>query len=249
MPETMENVRGRVNIELVHQEKRLKKIVAKPSFHRVTIFNEDLAAVQCLKTEIKLDKPIYVGFAILDLSKTLMYEFHYDHIKSKYSKAELCFTDTDSLLYDIQTEDVYADMANDQDLYDTSDYPKTHALHCTTNKKVIGKMKDEMAGSPIEEFVGLRSKMYSIKCGGVEKKVAKGIKRSAIKHDLKHALYRDVLFDEKCSRATMRMIRSKKHKLFSVVTNKLGLWPFDDKRFVLDDKKTTLAFGHYSTRM
>lgn len=245
---TMENVRSRVDIELVHKAKRLKKIVAKPKFHRVSIFNEDLAAVQCMKTEIELNKPIYVGFAILDVSKTLMYDFHYEYIKHKYgAKAQLCFTDTDSLLYDIQTEDVYTDMAGDSDLYDTSNYPDGHALHSTTNKKVIGKMKDEMGGSPIEEFVGLRSKMYSIKCGGIEKKVAKGIKRATIKHELRHAMYRDVLLEEQVSRSTVRMIRSKKHELFSVVTNKLGLSPYDDKRFVLDDKVTTLPYGHFST--
>ena len=106
-------------------------------------------------------------------------------------------------------------------------------------------MKDETAGRPIKEFVGLRSKMYSLKCGGVEKKTAKGIKRSAIKHSLKHAMYKDVLLTESVTQVTMRLIRSKAHKLFSYVANKLALSPYDDKRYVMDDKTTTRAHGHY----
>lgn len=243
---TMENVRGRVNIELVHVPKRIKRIAAMPSFHRVTIFNKDLVAAHRLKTRIELNKPIYVGFAILDVSKTLMYDFHYNYIKSKYGNAaELCFTDTDSLLYDIQTPDIYSDMKQDEDMFDTSDYPADHPLHNLTNKKVIGKMKDETASVPIEEFVGLRSKMYSLKCGGVEKKTAKGIKRAAIRNSLRHAMYKDVLLKEEVTYATMRTIRSHSHQLYSILVNKRALSPYDDKRFVLNNKYSTRAFGHF----
>ena len=134
---TMENVRGRKQIELVHTEKRMKKIAAKPNFHRVDIFNEDLAAAHCLKTTIMLDKPIYVGFAILDLSKLLMYDFHYGHIKTKYGNdAQLCFTDTDSLLYDVKCNDIYQDMKLDTNMFDFSDYPADHPVFNVTNKKV-----------------------------------------------------------------------------------------------------------------
>ena len=134
---TMENVRGCKEIELVHTEKRMKKIAAKPNFHRVDIFNEDLAAAHCLKTTIMLDKPIYVGFAILDLSKLLMYDFHYGYIKTKYGNdAQLCFTDTDSLLYDFKCDDIYRDMSLDANMCDFSDYPTDHPLFNITNKKV-----------------------------------------------------------------------------------------------------------------
>ena len=107
---TMENVRKRINVELVHKEKRLKKLVAKPTFRNFKIFTEDLTAVQLFQSNLLFNKPIQVGFSILDLSKTLMYEFHYDYIKEKYPEAKLLFTDTDSLCYDIPTEDIYKDM-------------------------------------------------------------------------------------------------------------------------------------------
>ena len=243
---TMENVRGRQNLELVHTERRLKKVAAKPSFNRVYIFNKDLVAAHCVKTKIELNKPIYVGFAILDLSKTLMYSFHYDYIKTRYgNNAQLCFTDTDSLLYDVKTADIYKDMAKDADKFDTSDYPTDHALHSVTNKKVLGKMKDETAGVPIKEFVGLRSKMYSIRHGRVEKKTAKGIRKATIRKDLRHAMYKDTLFNEAVTQATMRAIRSVNHELYSVVCSKRALSPYDDKRYVLDDKFSTRAHGHY----
>ena len=144
--------------------------MAKPTFHRFKIFNEGLVGVQLLQVDLMLNKPIQVGFLILDLSKTLMYKSHYDYIKEKYPKAKLLFTDTDSLCYDIPTEDIYKDMEQDAHLFDTSDYPKEHFLHSTVNKKVLGKMKDETAGVPIEEFVGLRPKMYSLMYGGGNEK-------------------------------------------------------------------------------
>lgn len=91
----MENLRKRRDIELVHKEKRLKKLVCKPSFHAFSIFAEDLAAVEKLKTTLKLDKPIYCGFTILDVSKTLLFEHHYEYIVPKYGNAaKLLFTDT-----------------------------------------------------------------------------------------------------------------------------------------------------------
>ena len=175
---TMENKRKRSDIQLVNNEARMKKLVSKPSFKSFRIFNEDLAGVHMLKTNLVLDKPIYVGAAVLDLSKILMYEFHYNYVVSKYgANAKLLFTDTDSLCYEIQTGDVYKDMFVDRYLYDTSDYDVTHYLYSTENKKVIGKMKDECCGKVVEEFVGLRSKMYSLLYEGEEKKTAKGIKK------------------------------------------------------------------------
>ena len=243
---TMENVRGRKNIELVHTEKRMKKVAAKANFTSFTIFNKDLVAAHCLKSTILLNKPIFVGFAILDLSKLLMYDFHYGYIKKKYgSDAELCFTDTDSLLYDIKCKDIYKDMQEDNDMFDFSDYPHDHPLFNATNKKVLGKMKDETAGVPITEFVGLRSKMYSLRVGAKEKKTAKGIKKSVIRKHLNHAAYRDVLLKEKMTRATMNLIRSKRHQIFSITSQKIALSSYDDKRYVLGNKFTTRAHGHY----
>ena len=243
---TMENVRSHVNIELVNTEKDVKRLSRKPSFKTFNIINEDLASVQMKPTTVRLFKPIYVGFSILDISKILMFEFHYDVVKPRYGEnAKLCFTDTDSLLYSIQTKDVYDDMLQQRHLYDTSDYPKEHVLYCEINKKVLGKMKDECAGQPIREFVGLRSKMYSFCVGKVEKKTAKGIKKAVVKSKLRHEMYRDVPLNESQNHASMRFIRSFNHKLYSVRTTKKALVPYDDKRFVLNDKVTTRPYGHY----
>ena len=106
-------------------------------------------------------------------------------------------------------------------------------------------MKDETASVPIKEFIGLRSKMYSISYGGgIEKKTAKGIKKSTIRQSLRHAMYKDALFQEMVTQATMRVIRSLNHQLYSMVCNKKALSPYDDKRYVLNDKFTTRAHGH-----
>ena len=119
------------------------------------------------KTELKFNKPVYLGMCIIDSSKTLMYDFHYNYIKRKYEdKAKLLFTDTDSLMYDIQTEDFYADISADvKDRSQTSDYPPNHpsGIPSEFNKKVLGMFKDEAAGNIIDEFVGLRAKLYSYK--------------------------------------------------------------------------------------
>ena len=244
---TMENVRKRIDLQLVNEESALEKLTGRPQFKCTRIINADLVSVQSLVKKVKINKPIYVGFCILDISKTLMYEFHYSVIKSMYNdKAKLCFTDTDSLFYHIETEDIDQDMLNSIHLYDTSDYPTQHVLHSSEIKKVLGKMKDEMAGKIIEEFVGLRSKMYSLKTiEGVEKKTAKGIKRSTIRQKLRHDMYRDCLFSSSRTYETVRNIRSINHEIFTVKQTKLALSSFDDKRYVLNDQFSTNAHGHF----
>ena len=159
---TMENIRKRVDVRLVTDKKQLLKMAAKPTYVSCKIFNKNLVAVHKIKETLTLKTPAYVSMCILDLSKTLMYDFHYNYIKKKYGKkAQLLFTDTDSLCYEIEAEDVYQDFWNDKDQFDNSDYPKNSQYFDHTNKKVIGKFKDEASGIPILEFVGLRSKMYS----------------------------------------------------------------------------------------
>ena len=143
------------------------KLTSKPNFERLTIFDENLVAVHMKKTEVYFNKPIYVGQAILDLSKTLMSDFHYNYIRKKYgNKAELLFTDTDSLMYLIQTEDFYKDIKKDiKKKFDTSEYPEDHPSGIKTgvNKNVIGKFKDDALGRQITHFVGLRPKLYTFK--------------------------------------------------------------------------------------
>ena len=116
-------------------------------FERFRIFNEDLVGIENKVTNLVLNKPVYVGCTILDLSKTIMYDFHYNVMTPRYgSNLNLLFTDTDSLMYEIFTDDIYQDMTQFQDYFDTSDYDSNHPLYSVKNKKIPGKMKDELAG-------------------------------------------------------------------------------------------------------
>ena len=245
---TMENIRKRVDVRLITDEKKLLKMASKPTYVSSKIFNENLVAVHKIKETLTLNRPAYVGMCILDLSKTLMYDFHYNYIKEKYGdKARLLFTDTDSLTYEIEAEDVYRDFWNDKDRFDNSDYPENSPYFNKTNKKVIGKFKDEAAGIPITEFVGLRSKMYSyIKVNHKGGKTAKGIKKNIIKNDIKHENYKEVLFNNKQIHHTMKTIRSSNHQLGSYELNKVSLSCFDDKRYIANDGINSFAYGHYA---
>ena len=164
---TMENIRNRVDIKLVNNEKQAEKLSAKPNFNYCTIFSKNLVAIHMKKTKLFFNKPVYLGMYILDSSKNLMYDFHYNYIKKKYGdRAKLLFTDTDSLIYEIQTEDFYKDISADvKRRFDTSDYPPNHSSGIPSgfNKKVLGMFKDEAVGEVIDEFVGLRAKLYSYK--------------------------------------------------------------------------------------
>ena len=147
---TMENLRKRINVELISNAKDYVRYVSRPNFISQKIFSKDFVAVHKIKPVLTLNKPIYVGFSILDLSKVLMYEF------------QLLFTDTDSLVYEIKTEDVYEDFYLDKNLFDFSDYPLDSKFFDPVNKKVVSKMKDKFKGKKISEFVGLKSEMYSL---------------------------------------------------------------------------------------
>ena len=245
---TMENIRKRVDVRLVTDEKKLLKMAAKPTYVSSKIFKENLVAVHKIKETLTLNRPAYVGMCILDLSKTLMYDFHYNYIKQKYgSKVKLLFTDTDSLTYEIEARDVYSDFWNDKDKFDNSDYPESSPYFDKTNKKVIGKFKDEAAGVPICEFVGLRSKMYSyIKDNQKGERTAKGIKKNIIKNDIKHINYKETLFNKKQMYHKMKTIRSQNHQLGSYEINKVSLSCFDDKRYILEDGINSYAYGHYA---
>ena len=244
---TMENLRKRVDVRLVTDEKKLVQLTSKPTYVSSKIFNENLVAVHKIKETLTLNRPAYVGMCILDISKTLIYDFHYNYIKSKYgNRAKLLFTDTDSLTYEIQTEDSYKDFWNDKDKFDNSDYPADSPFYDASNKKVMGKFKDEAAGKPITEFIGLRSKMYSYtKDDGINNKTAKGIAKNVIKKVIKHEDYKNILFNNEQMYHNMKTIRSDLHILKSFSLNKVSLSCFDDKRYILDDGINSYAYGHY----
>ena len=162
---TMENIRNHKDMKLVTSEPKYQKYLMKPNFKDSHLFSKYLFAVEMGKTEIKMKKPVYLGQAMLDLSKTLMYEFHYDYMRPRYgSKVKLCYMDTDSFVYEIETEDFYRDIAKDvEKRFDTSGYSKdeNRPLPIGKNKKVIGLMKDKLGGVIMTEFVALREKMYA----------------------------------------------------------------------------------------
>ena len=178
---TVENLRNRVDIKIVRSNEtgKIRKLVASPFYSRHFMFLNDLFGIDMRKSRLLLNKPVYTGMTILDNSKILMYDFFYNELKKKYGpKCELLYTDTDSLLVEIETDDVYKDIEKNKDLYDTSDYPKEHPLYSNINKKVLGKMKDECNGTPIVECVCLRPKMYSIlKADEKKYKKSKGCKK------------------------------------------------------------------------
>ena len=244
---TMENIRKRVDVRLVTSKEKLSKLASKPTYVSSKIFNENLVAVHKIKETLTLNRPAYVGMCILDLSKTLMFDFHYNYIKSKYGdKAKLLFTDTDSLTYEIKAKDVYTDFWSDKDRFDNSDYPENSPYFNKTNKKVIGKFKDEAAGVPVVEFVGLRSKMYSyMKDNDKGGKTAKGIKKNIITKNIKHEDYKQVLFKNKQMHHKMKTISSINHQLGSFELNKISLSCFDDKRFIHQNGITSYAYGYY----
>ena len=199
---TMENIRNRVDIKLVNNKKQAEKLSAKPNFNHCNIFSEDLVAIHMKKTKLVFNKPVYLGMCILDLSKTLMYDFYYNYIKQIYGdKAKRLFTDTDSLMYEIQTEDFYKDVSADvKHRFDTSDYPPNHpsGIPSGFNKKVLGMFKDEAGGEVIDEFVGLRAKLYSYKMlEGEESKKCKGVKKSVVKKSIAHEDYKKVFVNGK----------------------------------------------------
>ena len=171
---TMQNLRKRINVRLVNNETDFLKYTSRPTHITHKIFGKNYAAIHEIKPVLILNKPIHVGFTVLDLSKWKMYDFHYNFIKKNFN-AELLFTDTDSLTYEIKSENVYEEVFKHKHLFDFSNFPKNSKFFGEANKKVIGKMKDVSEGIAIDEFVGLKSKMYSIKnIDGKESDTAKG---------------------------------------------------------------------------
>jgi hypothetical protein len=244
---SMENVRKRRNVELVSDSVKLKKLLAKPQLEQFIVVNKDFVLVDRIRKTVKLNKPIYVGFTVLDVSKLLMFDFHYNVVMERYgSNARMLFSDTDSLCYHIFTNDIYQDMLPYQDLLDTSNYPRDHPLYSSTNAKVIGKMKDECNGKPPVEFVGLRAKQYSLLTydQNMVKKTAKGVKKRFVNKHLQHEMYLRALRNKTIEHAKYRLFRSRAHKLETVQCRKVALCAYDDKRYVLSDGMSTLAYGN-----
>jgi len=247
---TIENKRKRVSVDIVTNPLVAFKKLAKPTVDSFKVIEENLIIIKRKNRNIYLNKPIYLGFTVLELSKMKIYDFHYNTMLSLYSPSicRLCFTDTDSFLYYIQTENLYQDLEKIQDELDTSDYPPSHPLYSTKNKKVLGKWKDEMNSETMIEFVGLKAKMYSFLTEkGDEKKVGKGIKKNKL-NELRFSHYKNVLESHEKIYVNQTLIRSQNHSVKTITQRKLALSSFDDKRYIVDGIKT-LAHGHYSQNL
>ena len=252
---TMKNIRKHRDIKLVTTDKKRSKLVSEPNYHTINLISEDLSIIEMKKTKVKMNKPIYLGLSILEISKTLMYGFRYDYMKPKYNdNARLCYMDTDSFIMNIKTNDFYKDIANDVgNRFDTSNYEvntsETSALArrplpTGKNKKIIGLMKDKLGGKIITEFVTLRPKIYSfLTDDGKEDKKAKGTKKCIIKM-IKFNDYKKCLLNGEIILKSQQRFISKKHDVYTENINKIALSNNDDKRIVSLNKITSYPYGY-----
>ena len=246
---TCEDVRKYKDFKIALTERRVTKLINKPTCKRSKIYEEDLVTFQLQRETVTMNKPRYIGQAILDISKTVMYKFHYDFIMENFPETELLFTDTDSFCYFIPTDvDLYEFIKGNTEWFDFSNYPKNHPNYDTSNNLIPGKFKDEMGGTFIAEFCGLRSKMYSILIfGGIEKKAAKGV-LGQVKNDvITHEDYKDCLIKQKVRFHEGTKIFQKEHQLYTADIAKKTLSPYNDKKYISfeNDEFICYSHGHY----
>ena len=252
----IENVRKRREIKLVVTEQRRKKLVSEPNFKSCVPFSNHLLAIEMRKTHIYMDKPIMVGQAILDKSKELMYHFYYDYLKPKYKEnVNLMYMDTDSFVLEIETCDFFEDIKNDlEKWFDTSGYdknmvlPDEYAKIASINKKVFGKMKDELGKGYMTEFVALSPKMYAYKQiqldnSLTEHKKAEGTKKMVTKKHLCFDVYKKCLFENKTFNCIQHRIKSSPMSVDTIEINKIALKNYDNKRLRSFNGITTYPYG------
>ena len=235
---SMENVLNRSNIKLINNNpEKLLKLIKQPDFQNAYKLSNRLCIVESKPIKTVFDKPIYMGAVILETSKLHMYEFWYDYLKEKYNdKIKLIYTDTDSFVIEVETDDIYKDMYEDRHLYDFSEYPNDHPNYSLNNKKVYGIFKDELNGKIITEFVADKPKMYSYEYIDnytiLNKNKHKGVK---ICVDLKHNEYKRALYKEELIFKEFYNLQISKQKIYLVKINKIALNPFDSKRHWIDN--------------
>ena len=241
---TMENIRKHRDIKLVTTDKKRSKLVSEPNYYTINIISEDLSIIEMKKAKVKMNKPIYLGLLILEISKILMYKFWYNYMKPKYANnVELCYTDTDSFIINIKTNDFYEDITSDvENRFDTSNYEVNRPLPMGKNNKVIGLMKDELGGKIITEFVTLRPKTYSfLTDDGKEDKKAEGTKKCVIKKMIKFNNYKKCLLNDEVIFKSQQRFISKKYDAYTENINKIAL---SSKRIVLSDKITSYLYRY-----
>ena len=243
---TMENIRKHRDIKLVTTDKKRSKLVSEPNYHTINLISEDLSIIEMKKTKVKINKPIYLGLSILEISKILMYEFWYDYMKPKYNdNVRLCYMDTDSFIMNIKTNDFYKDISDDVECkFDTSNYEVKRPSLMGKIKKVIGLMKDELGGEIITEFIALRPKTYSYLTDNdkIDKK-AKGTMKCVTKKMIKFDDYKKCLLNDKVILKSQQRFISTKHDVYTENVNKVALSNDDDKRIVSSNKITSYPYG------
>ena len=245
---TMENVRNHRDIKIVTTNKQRSKFASDPNYHSTKYISRDLLIIELKKIKVKMNKPIYLHQEILDISKTLMYEFWYDYLKPQYgNNVRLCYMDTDSFVIYIKTDDFFKYITNDVERrFDTSKYDEKNErpLPIGKNKKVIGLFKDELDGKILTEFCALRAKAYAyLMEDGSEYKKAKGTKKCIIKRELMFENYKDSLFNDKIILKSQQRFRSDHHRVYTEEVNKIAVSSNDDKRLQTFDKVTTYLYG------
>ena len=244
---TMENARKHRDIKLVKTDHRRNKLVSEPNYHSMKLIDDNLAIIEMRKVKVKMNKPIYLGLSIHDISKKTMYEFWYDYVKNKYdSRANLCYMDADTFVINIKTKDFYKDIAMDvKERFDTSNCIYDRPMSIGVNTTVIGLMKDELGGGIITEFVALRPKPYSyITDDFTELKKAKGTKKCVVKKMLRFGDYKNCLFSNGKVLKSQQRFKSENHSMYTENINKIALSCDDDKRIVTADGISSYPYGY-----
>ena len=244
---TMENIRKHREMKLVTTDKKRSKLVSEPNYHTINLISEDLSIIEMKKTKVKMNKPIYLGLSILEISKILMYGFWYDYMKPKYNdNVRLSYMDTDNFIMNIKINDFYEDISDDVECkFDTPNYKVKGPLPIEKNKKVIGLMKGELGGEIITEFIALRPKTYSYLTDNdkIDKK-DKGTKKCIIKKMIKFDDYKKCLLNDKLILKSQQRFISKNHDVYREDVNKIALSNDDDKRIISSDKITSYPYGY-----
>ena len=225
------------------------------TFQQPKVISDDLVALRKHNTRVKLNKPIYVGMTVLELSKRWMYTLWYELLKKRTFKDQqvnLVLTDTDSFVIEVvggSGSDAYKDLLRKHWCFDFSNYPPDSKHNKSTvrdeNKKVPGKLKDELGSVLMTEVCGLRAKQWAyVTAEKDEHKTCKGINKSTIAKELTLDMYKQAVSEHRVHTSVMTSIRSSEHELSTRTVTKVALSPFDDKRYILQDGINTLPYGH-----
>ena len=243
---SIEDKRKHSKVKIPMSRKLVQWYTRNPLFDQFIILDEDKAICKLGKDKVVLDKPIHMGFTVLEYAKLKMYQLHYDTFKAHYgNNIKLIYTDTDSFIYHVTTNDFESDFYHFADIMDFCDYPKGHPLQSYCHKKMLGFLKDEMNGKSIHEVIAIKPKMYLIKSDEGDKKTAKGVQRAVLKQQIQFENYRSCLYDFVTFHHTMHRLQSRKHDIFAIETNKVSLSPLDDKRWSINAIET-YAYGNHN---